>query len=229
MVEKLIEALGFRLIGVVQEEYAVSTEQMRMFGVMDLNSEFDGCRFAIGLRNSHDKSFQAVNVTVGLRVLVFETLAFHGDVLQCLPDGVQREMRSTPWRNRRRETHACGTGRDDTLKRGGRDSGPKRVSRSRTHKVSSAAHTSGSATLSVVFSPGKIDDVKFVSGDEKLKTMASEIASSKVRADFPNADAVRLTRRGILVCGRWVAISPCCCRIAFAPRNRKLMGGLSFI
>ena len=58
VVEKLIEALGFRQIGVVQEEYAVSSDGMRMFGVMDLSSGFDGCRFAIGLRNSHDKSFR---------------------------------------------------------------------------------------------------------------------------------------------------------------------------
>jgi hypothetical protein len=47
MVEKLIEALGFRQIGVVREEYAVSLDGMRMFGVMDLSSGFDGCRFAI--------------------------------------------------------------------------------------------------------------------------------------------------------------------------------------
>ena len=45
VVEKLIEALGFRQIGVVQEEYAVSSDGMRMFGVMDLSSGFDGCRF----------------------------------------------------------------------------------------------------------------------------------------------------------------------------------------
>jgi hypothetical protein len=32
VVEKLIEALGFRQIGVVQEEYAVSADGMRMFG-----------------------------------------------------------------------------------------------------------------------------------------------------------------------------------------------------
>src|SRR5208337_4159239 len=41
VVENLIEALGFRQIGVVREEYAVSAD---MFGVMDLSSGFDGCR-----------------------------------------------------------------------------------------------------------------------------------------------------------------------------------------
>ena len=40
VVEKLIEALGFRQIGVVREEYAVSADGMRMFGVMDLSSGF---------------------------------------------------------------------------------------------------------------------------------------------------------------------------------------------
>ena len=67
VVEKLIEALSFRQIGIVQEEYAVSADGMRMFGVMDLSSGFQGCRFAIGLRNSHDKSFR-LSCTVGLRL-----------------------------------------------------------------------------------------------------------------------------------------------------------------
>jgi hypothetical protein len=49
-----------------------------MFGVMDLSSGFEGCRFAIGLRNSHDKSFR-LSCTVGLRVFVCENLAFHGE------------------------------------------------------------------------------------------------------------------------------------------------------
>ena len=35
--EKLIEALSFRQIGVMREEYAVSSDGMKMFGVMDLS------------------------------------------------------------------------------------------------------------------------------------------------------------------------------------------------
>jgi len=78
LVERLVEALSFRQIGVVSEEYAVSKDGMRMFGVLDLSSGFEGCRFAIGLRNSHDKSFR-LSCTVGLRVFVCENLAFHGE------------------------------------------------------------------------------------------------------------------------------------------------------
>jgi hypothetical protein len=55
----------------------VCSDGMRMFGVIDLSSGFDGCRFAIGLRNSHDKSLR-LSCTVGLRVFVYENLAFHG-------------------------------------------------------------------------------------------------------------------------------------------------------
>lgn len=75
------------------------------------------------------------------------------------------------------------------------------LSRARNYKIYTAAHNNGSATFSVVFSPGKIEDVKFVSGDEELKPMSSTITSSKMRIDFPNSDPVHLARRGILVCG----------------------------
>src|SRR5215470_582136 len=51
---------------------------MKMFGVMDMSSGFDGCRFALGLRNSHDKTFR-LSCVVGVRVFVCENLSFHGD------------------------------------------------------------------------------------------------------------------------------------------------------
>ena len=47
------KALGFRQIGVVREEYAVSPNGMKMFSVRDLTSRFQSCRFAIGLTISH--------------------------------------------------------------------------------------------------------------------------------------------------------------------------------
>src|SRR2546428_3758251 len=74
----LVETLGFRHIGVVRDEYAVSQDGMKMFGVLDLETTFDGCRFSIGLRNSNDKSMRLA-LTVGYRVLVCDNMAFHGD------------------------------------------------------------------------------------------------------------------------------------------------------
>jgi hypothetical protein len=78
LVQALIETLSFRHIGVVQDEYAVSSNGMKMFGVLDLESRFEGCRFSIGIRNSHDKSFRLA-VTAGLRVAVCENMMFSGD------------------------------------------------------------------------------------------------------------------------------------------------------
>lgn len=78
IVEALVETLSFRQIGVINEEYAVSPDGMKMFGVLDLATGFEGCRFSIGIRNSHDKSFRLA-ITTGLRVLVCENMAFTGD------------------------------------------------------------------------------------------------------------------------------------------------------
>jgi len=74
----LIEGLGFRHIGVVHDEYAVSPDGMKLFGVLDLETEMEGCRFSIGLRNSHDKSMRLA-LTCGYRVFVCSNMAFSGD------------------------------------------------------------------------------------------------------------------------------------------------------
>jgi hypothetical protein len=51
---------------------------MKMFGVLDLDTGMHGCRFSIGVRNSHDRSMRLAAV-VGVRVLVCENMAFSGD------------------------------------------------------------------------------------------------------------------------------------------------------
>ena len=78
IVEALVETLSFRHIGVVNEEYAVSNDGMKMFGVLDLETQMDGCRFSIGIRNSHDKSLR-LGMTAGIRVFVCSNMAFSGD------------------------------------------------------------------------------------------------------------------------------------------------------
>lgn len=78
IIEVLEEALSFRYLKVVRDEYAVSPDGMKMFGVMDLNAEFSGCRFSIGLRNSNDKSMRLA-LTAGYRVFVCDNMAFSGD------------------------------------------------------------------------------------------------------------------------------------------------------
>jgi Domain of unknown function (DUF932) len=83
VVQCLVETLGFRHISVLKGEFAVSRDGMKMFGVMELDQGMHGARFALGIRNSHDKSFRLA-VTVGYRVFVCENLAFSGDFVPVL-------------------------------------------------------------------------------------------------------------------------------------------------
>ena len=78
VVQALVETLGFRHIGVVQEQYAVDKTQMKMWGVLDLDTGFHGARFSVAVRNAHDKSMRLA-MTVGYRVFCCENGAFSGD------------------------------------------------------------------------------------------------------------------------------------------------------
>lgn len=78
VINALVDTLSLRHIAPVREEYAVSKDGMKMFGIMELETTFQGCRFALGIRNAHDKSMRLA-MTVGYRVLVCDNMAFSGD------------------------------------------------------------------------------------------------------------------------------------------------------
>jgi hypothetical protein len=78
IVHQIETGLAMRSIRVIKQEYAVSPDGMKMFGLMVTNQEFDGCNYAIGLRNSNDKSMRLAMVA-GYRVMVCENMAFAGD------------------------------------------------------------------------------------------------------------------------------------------------------
>ena len=78
VVDALIETLGFRHIGIVTDQYAVDKTGMKMWGVLDLDTGFEGARFSIAVRNAHDKSMRLA-MTVGYRVFCCENGAFSGD------------------------------------------------------------------------------------------------------------------------------------------------------
>jgi hypothetical protein len=89
IVEALLETLTFRHISVVRDEYAVSEDGLKMFGVLDLETTFEGCRFSIGIRNANDKSMRLA-MTVGYRVFVCDNMAFHGDFTPVLAKHTKR-------------------------------------------------------------------------------------------------------------------------------------------
>jgi hypothetical protein len=128
IVDALLEALAFRHISTVRDEYAVSQDGMKMFGVLDLETTFDGCRFSIGIRNSNDKSMRLA-MTVGYRVLVCDNMAFHGDftpvlakhtrrfsLTDALSIGVDRMQRSFEPMRRQVESWKQSQIRDETAK-----------------------------------------------------------------------------------------------------------------
>lgn len=83
LVEAIIEALAYRRIEIVKDEYGLSKDGMRMFGAMTLNlgedtDRADRINLVLGLRNSHDKSF-SLGMVAGFRVFVCDNLAFRGD------------------------------------------------------------------------------------------------------------------------------------------------------
>ena len=101
IVGALAETLSFRQISVVREEYAVSGDGMKMFGVLDLETTFDGCRFSVGVRNSNDKSMRLA-LTVGYRVVVCDNMAFHGDFAPVLAKHTTSVPHPSAGKNQRR-------------------------------------------------------------------------------------------------------------------------------
>jgi uncharacterized protein DUF932 len=55
-----------------------SADGMKMFGVLDLETQMECCRFSVGIRNSHDKSLR-LGLCSGLKVFVCSNMAFSGD------------------------------------------------------------------------------------------------------------------------------------------------------
>jgi hypothetical protein len=78
LIDELENSLSFRHIEIARDEYAVSPDGMRLFGLLELNAEYEGARFAIGLRNANDKSMR-LGMVAGYRVFVCDNMALSGD------------------------------------------------------------------------------------------------------------------------------------------------------
>lgn len=78
IVHKLEETLALRHISILEEEYAVSPDGNRMFGLVVLDADFAVGRFALGLRNSHDKSMRFGLVAGRLPRLRLRQHGLHG-------------------------------------------------------------------------------------------------------------------------------------------------------
>jgi len=78
LVDEILESLARRQLSVIHDEYAVSDDGMKLFGLLDLTTSSDDFRFSIGIRNANDKSMRFGMVS-GLKVFVCDNMAFHGE------------------------------------------------------------------------------------------------------------------------------------------------------
>src|SRR5664280_2940587 len=75
------------------------------------------------------------------------------------------------------------------------------LSRMRMVKITTMSRPSAHGTVSIVFSPGKVEGVTLVDGDATLKSLFERIQAAKFNVEFPDQKPTRLVRRGILSCG----------------------------
>ena len=102
---------------------------------------------------------------------------------------------------------AGGNDKVDTIVENSREE----LSAERTIKVGNASKQEGKADFFVLLTSGKgsqafVDDVKFVSGDEKLKVSTDALRVAQYGQTVPDETGVKLLRRGTLSC---IAVADC--------------------
>lgn len=78
LVDALEESLNLRKFRLVRSEFAASGDGMKLFGLLEINAAIEGVRFAIGLRNSNDKSMR-LGMVAGYRVRVCDNMMLQGE------------------------------------------------------------------------------------------------------------------------------------------------------
>jgi hypothetical protein len=77
-VRKLLDGLWDRRLSVLDEKYAVSADGFKLYGLITLYDEYNGVNYAVGLRNSNDKSTR-LSLAVGYVVKVCTNGMINGE------------------------------------------------------------------------------------------------------------------------------------------------------
>jgi hypothetical protein len=92
LVDLIFHSLGYYGHEIVQQDFGVTPDGMKFFGVLTLRSPHTGWSDVVGLRNSHDKSLP-VGVSFGSSVFVCDNLAFSGDFVIKTKHSAKLKMR----------------------------------------------------------------------------------------------------------------------------------------
>jgi hypothetical protein len=79
-VRRLLDGLWDRRMSVLDEKYAVSADGFKLYGLITLYDEYNGVNYAVGLKNSNDKSTKLA-LAVGYVVKVCSNGMVHGDYM----------------------------------------------------------------------------------------------------------------------------------------------------
>ena len=80
VVDMVKYALGYHGHELVQEDYGVTPDGDKFFGVLSLRSPYGDYTDMVGLRNSHNKTFP-ISIAIGSRVFVCDNLAFSAEIV----------------------------------------------------------------------------------------------------------------------------------------------------
>lgn len=79
-VTKVLDGLYDRRMRTVDEQHIISQDDMKLFGLIELENEYDGVRFAVGLRSSNDKSMKLA-LACGYKVMCCSNGMSSGDFM----------------------------------------------------------------------------------------------------------------------------------------------------
>jgi tetratricopeptide (TPR) repeat protein/transglutaminase-like putative cysteine protease len=74
--------------------------------------------------------------------------------------------------------------------------------------VSLSKSDQGGAEFGLLISPSKIEQVKFIKGDDRLKEFSQSLQSSPTAMKFPPGSSAHVPRRGVVTCGTIQPASP---------------------
>jgi transglutaminase-like putative cysteine protease/tetratricopeptide (TPR) repeat protein len=80
------------------------------------------------------------------------------------------------------------------------DASSEGLGKLRSYSLPKIVNDDGSADFFVLLSPGKVEDVQFIHGDERLKPAGDALKKIDFAGEFPKDSNARLVRRGILFC-----------------------------
>jgi tetratricopeptide (TPR) repeat protein len=91
--------------------------------------------------------------------------------------------------------------------------------RMRETKLGNQADLLGSAEFSIVFASGKVESVRYVSGNESLKSLSEKLAGADYQVEFPSGSTAKIVRRVTVSC--YLSVG---CKALMLPPSRTRIG-----